>query len=316
MKRWQGAVLGVGVIAVVVAVLAAPGAWKARRAPRGAAALYDAPSPVAGAQRAESPLLVRQAQAPAPARRAFDGSPGGGAADLELPTERRPAAAEAPDSLRMLIRTGRVRVRVDSLEPAVALVHRIATEAGGYVANSAQTTTEQVRGAVIEIKVPADRFDHLFEGLRTVGKVEVATVTAEDVGEEYTDVAARMANARRLETRLLGLLATRTGRLQDVLEVERELARVREQIERYAGRMQYLRQHVAVSSITIELHEPGTVIGGRPGAGTIGEAFLQAWRNLVWVVAFLIQALGAILPLALVAWGGWVLWGWWRKRRA
>jgi hypothetical protein len=216
----------------------------------------------------------------------------------------------------MLIRTGRVTLRVDSLELAVAVVRRIAAGAGGYVASSSQTTTEQVRGAVIEIKVPAQRFDRLFEGLRAVGKVEVATVTAEDVGEEYTDVAARMANARRLEARLLDLLTARTGRLQDVLEVERELARVREEIERYAGRLQYLRQHAAVSTITVELHEPGTVIGGRPGAGAIGQAFLQAWRNVVWVVAFLIQALGAIIPLTLLAWLGWLVWRWRRKPTA
>ena len=300
-------------MAVAIALLVPAGLRRASRAP---ADRYDSTGAAAVAPWAEAPAPARQAEAPASARRALGRSGEGGAADLALPTERGAAAAEAADSLRMLIRTGRVRARVDSLEPAVAMVRRIATEAGGYVANSAQTTTEQLRSAIIEIKVPAGRFDRLFEGLRAVGKVESATVAAEDVGEEYTDVAARMANARRLEARLLDLLATRTGRLQDVLEVERELARVREQIERYAGRMQYLRQHVAVSSIVVELHEPGTVIGGRPGAGVIGQAFLQAWRNLVWVVAFLIQVLGAILPLAVVAWGGWLLWGWWGRRRA
>jgi len=50
-------------------------------------------------------------------------------------------------------------------------------------------------------------------------------VNAEDVGEEFTDVTARMGNARRLEARLIDLLATRTASLKDVLDVERELAR-------------------------------------------------------------------------------------------
>ena len=66
-------------------------------------------------------------------------------------------------------------------------------------------------------------------------------VSAEDVGEEYVDVQARVANAHRLEQRLIEVLATKTGKLSDILNVERELARVREEIERMEGRMRYLR---------------------------------------------------------------------------
>jgi len=304
MKRWQVAAVGAGLATVAAVLVIAP---KAGRAPGFAVGRLsrEAPQPQAGvAEWAAAPALADATSAQAT-----------GAA-LPLPTGRDPAAGQVGDTLRMLIRTGQVTIRVDSLEPAVAEVRGIAAGAGGYVAGSSQTTTEHVRSATIEVKVPAQRFDRLFEGLRAVGKVEVASVTAEDVGEEYTDVAARMANARRLEERLLGLLAVRTGRLQDVLEVERELARVREEIERFAGRLQYLRQHAAVSTITVELHEPGTVIGERPGAGAIAQAFLQAWRNVIWVVSLLIQALGVIVPLALLAWGGWSLWRWSRRHGA
>jgi hypothetical protein len=307
MKRWQMVAGGVGLVAVViVALVLTPKA--ARLATGGAATPMDVVAPQAVAEwAAPAAPLARAAAAPAGA---------GGGPGVTLPSAGDLAAQQAADTLRMLIRTGQVTMQVDSLEPAVAEVKRIATGAGGYVANASQTTTEHVRSATIEIKVPAQRFDRLFEGLRAVGDVEVANVTAQDVGEEYTDVAARMANARRLETRLLELLATRTGRLQDVLEVERELARVREEIERYAGRLQYLRQHAAVSTITVELHEPGTIIGERPGAGVIGRAFLQAWSNFVYLLAWVIQALGVMVPLGLAAWLGWKAWVRWRRREA
>src|SRR5205814_4325501 len=63
----------------------------------------------------------------------------------------------------MIIRTGQASIEVDSLEPAVALVRKLARELGGYVANTAlQTGRGQLRSATIEVKVPANRFD---EGL-------------------------------------------------------------------------------------------------------------------------------------------------------
>jgi hypothetical protein len=77
--------------------------------------------------------------------------------------------------------------------------------------------------------------DSTFEPL---GDVESVNIGSEDVGEAYADMEVRLANGRRLEQRLLELLATRTGSLEDVLAVERELARVRQEIESPALRIQ------------------------------------------------------------------------------
>src|SRR5258708_213491 len=124
--------------------------------------------------------------------------------------------------------------------------------------------------------------------------------------EEFTDMTARMGSSRRLESRLIDLLATRTGKLKDVLDVERELARVREDIERYEGRLRYLRAHAALSTLTLYVHEPVPVVG-HAGSSVIGEAFKQAWRNFVALVAACIRGLGIVIPLGVlvtVAWLG------------
>jgi hypothetical protein len=124
--------------------------------------------------------------------------------------------------------------------------------------------------------------------------------TAEDVGEEFVDVSARLANARRLEDRIVVLLATRTGKLEDVIAAERELARVREEIERYEGRLRFLRNRVALSTLAVTVHEPYPVVGG-PGVGPIAESFKQMWRNFVLFIAWLIASLGWLIPLSAVA---------------
>ena len=185
---------------------------------------------------------------------------GAAAALIRLPSVADLMADVPADTARLLIRTGEISVEVDSLEPAVERVQQIARTVSGFVANTSTQTTEARRSATIEIKVPATRFDQAVERLRSVGKVEAVNVTVQDVGEEYVDVAARMANAQRLEARLLGLLATRAGRLEDVLQVERELARVREEIERFAGRLQFLRQHAALSTLTVQLPAKSVIV--------------------------------------------------------
>ncbi|MEO8139665.1 MAG: DUF4349 domain-containing protein, partial [Gemmatimonadota bacterium] len=123
----------------------------------------------------------------------------------------------------MIIRTGQASLEIDSLELAVAQLRQLAERVGGYVANSQmQLGANQFRTAMLEIKVPAARFDELTRGLAPIGRVEYVNVSAQDVGEEFTDITARVANGHRLESRLIELLATRTGKLSDVLEIERE----------------------------------------------------------------------------------------------
>lgn len=208
----------------------------------------------------------------------------------------------------MLIRSGSTTIEVDSLEPAIANVRALTMRLGGFVANtSLQGGGEQLREAMLQLRIPANRFDDAISGLRAVGKVQRVDVSAEDVGEEFVDVTARVANAKRLESRLIELLARRTGKLEEVLAVERELARVREEIERYEGRLRYLRTRVAVSTLVVQLHEPAPLLN-QPGTSPITDAFKQAWRNFVGFVAGFIAMLGILIPLGAIALLGVVLW--------
>src|SRR5438128_3270101 len=239
-----------------------------------------------------------------------------GVAARERAPSDLPPIRSADMTPAMIIRTGQASIEVDSLEPAVALVRKLARELGGYVANTAlQTGRGQLRSATLEVKIPADRFDEGLAGLAPIGKLESVNVSAEDVGEEFTDVTARIENARRLESRLIALLAPRTGKWKDVLDVEQALARVREEIERYEGRLRYLHAHAALSTLAISVHEPIPVVG-HVGSSVMAEAFKQAWRNFVALVAWFVQALGIIVPLGGLATAAWLGARRWHKARA
>ena len=214
------------------------------------------------------------------------------------------AAAEIAPS--MLIRTGSASIEVDKLDPAILKVRQVAAQLGGYIANSSIVGgRDQVRSATLEVKIPAAKYDQAVGALGGIGKVESVNTSVEDVGEEFVDINARVANAKRLEERLVNLLATRTGKLEDVLAVERELARVREEIERSEGRIRYLKTRAAISTLSVTVHEPMPILGQNPGDNPIVGAFKQAWRNFVGFVAWLIASLGVLIPLGVVLGGGW-----------
>ena len=213
----------------------------------------------------------------------------------------------------MIIRNGDVSLQVGSVERSIEAIRVLAASLTGYVGNVAIVTGEhQVHSATLEVKVPAARFDDLMAGVRPLGEVERSNATAEDVGEEFVDISARIANGKRLEARLIALLASRTGKLEDVLAVERELARVREEIERYEGRLRYLGSRIAMSTIMVTVHEKPPLVAS-PGTNVIRNAFVNMWRNFVGLVAFSIEALGVAIPVLALAGLTWV--GWKRSRR-
>jgi len=231
------------------------------------------------------------------------------ATELPAPAAARSDSSAAESSLAtaqdvvpgsMLVRVGQASVQIDSLEEGISRVRDMARRAGAIIANtSMEDGKEQTRAASLELRIPSEHFDEAVNGLSHVGKLESVNVNVQDVGEEFVDVQARMNNARRLEQRLIDLLANRTGKLTDVLRVEGELARVREEIERYEGRLRYLRSRSSVSTLTVAIHERYPIVADA-GSHPLRDAFAQAGRNFVSITTGLIASLGVLVPIGVL----------------
>jgi len=201
----------------------------------------------------------------------------------------------------MLVRNGRASIEVKGVDDAVARMRQTAAQFGGFVANTAiQAGKDEQRSALLQLRIPSAQFDGAVAALSQLGKVESVSVNAEDVAEEYVDLGARLANARRVEARLAEMLATRTGKLSDVLTVEQELARVRQEAERYEARIRWLERRATLSSLDVSIHEKLPLIDSPRGRGPILEAFAEAWERMVGFVAWLIAMLGILVPLAVL----------------
>ena len=88
-----------------------------------------------------------------------------------------------------------------------------------------------------------------------------------------------------------------------MLSVERELARVREEIERMEGRLRYLKTRSQLSTLSVAMHEPPPLVSPTPGRNPLAQAVREAWQNFVGVLAAGIASLGYLVPVLVLGWG-------------
>ena len=157
---------------------------------------------------------------------------------------------------RKLIRNATVELEIVSFDDAVQKITAFANEERGYVAttNSDKQANGKLRGQVI-VKVLPENLDHFLQKVRGLGELKNQTLGTEDVTKAYFDTDARLKNARVMEQRLIDMLKTKTGKVSDLLQVEKELGRVREEIEKMQGELKYWDSQVQFATVTISLAE-------------------------------------------------------------
>jgi uncharacterized protein DUF4349/putative zinc finger protein len=177
-------------------------------------------------------------------------------ARAEEPQSQRLETPPAELANRKLIRNATVELEIASFEDAVQKIKAFANEERGYVAttNSQKQANGKLRGQVV-VKVLPENLDRLLQKLRGLGELKNQTLGTEDVTKAYFDADARLKNAHVMEQRLIDMLNTKTGKVSDLLQVEKELGRVREGIEKMQGDLKYWDSQVQFATVTISLKE-------------------------------------------------------------
>jgi Domain of unknown function (DUF4349) len=169
--------------------------------------------------------------------------------------EAKPAVNSA-GLKRQIIYNASVDLVVENFDDVPRQVAALAQRFDAVVADSTISgETGSHRSGRWRLRVPVDRFDEMLDAATKLGEVRSRSSESEDVSEEYYDVEARIANYKKEESRLIELLSDRTGKLEDVLAVEREIARVRGEIERAEGRMRVLNDLTTLSTVTLTVEE-------------------------------------------------------------
>jgi hypothetical protein len=161
----------------------------------------------------------------------------------------------AGDIDRIIVRTGNMQLIVDDVLDAIDKIMGIADRFNGYVVSSnSWIEGERVYGS-ITIRVPAEHFNEVVGSLDNMAvEVKSENVYSVDVTEEYVDLSSRLKNLEATEQQLLRIME-KAEKVDDILNVQRELTSTQGEIERIKGRMQYLEQTSQTSLIEVQLEQ-------------------------------------------------------------
>lgn len=208
---------------------------------------------------------------------------------------------------RKIVKDANITLRVKQVEPTANLIRTAVEEAGGYIANS-DLKSDDTTEATLQAKIPAERLESFLTRLPEWGVVLSRTETGQDMTDQYFDSQARIRNLKREEERLLDIVKG-AAELKDLLELERELSRVRGEIEGLQGNMNLIDYQVSFSTVALKLVGPkATILPTAPDfwdlSGTVGNAFLglkMVIRFALKVAIYMIAFLPLALPLYFIA---------------
>lgn len=231
------------------------------------------------------------------------------------------AIAKSARADRRIIYTATLELVTEDLNGVEPKLTELVKAAHGFVAETTQSgSSGGQRTATWRVRVPVDDYDGFLQKARSLGEVQSVSVNSQDVTEEFVDVTARVSAKKVQEQRLIDLIKNATGKLDEVLKVENELARVRGEIERMEGRIRYLKDQTELTTITITVKEVKDY--RPPEAPTFGTKIRRTWQDSTERLSretgdrvLGLIAWGPYLPIYAVLWGGglWILWRAWRK---
>ena len=163
--------------------------------------------------------------------------------------------APSQDIEQQIIKTGNLRYETQDLDTTLKQVLAAVQTANGYVQNDNAGKDYNQLYHRLTVRVPTQHFNQAVEAISEgVGYFDEKTISRQDVTEEFVDLNARLKAKRALEERYLNLLS-KAKNVKEMLEIEGELSKIREEIEAKEGRLKYLKSQVSMSTLSIHFYK-------------------------------------------------------------
>jgi len=241
--------------------------------------------------------------------------------DSAVDSEAVPSPDAALETERQLIYVADIRLVVEDFA-AVAGKNGISQLVEKYGGHTADLTIDRNQGRARsgqwKARIPVKNYRAFLDEVRELGIPEHFRETTEDVTAQYVDLDARIRNKKRLEDRILALLERSAGKINELIEVERELGRVRGEIERMESMFRSLQSRIKMTTVTINAREERGY--EPPQAPSFGSRIGKAWSNSIYGIGegaknLLIGLVGFIPWLVLIIPAAFLLRFGWRRRR-
>lgn len=194
----------------------------------------------------------------------------------------------------MIARSASITIQVKDFAAARSALDAIVAKHNGYSATLTVETPESgQRNFQASLRIPSNQLPASLEDLKSLGRVLTESQSGEEVAQQHADLLARLQNSHETEERLRSILQQRTGKIEDVLQVEEEIARVRGEIESMEAEQSNLEHRVDFASVNLQLVEEYKERFDASPVSAIGRlrnGFIDGMRN----------ASGTLLGLALL----------------
>lgn len=233
--------------------------------------------------------------------------------------------AVAARSNRMIIKNSEMQLTVEDTDAAIDLVTQVVGDLGGYIVSSRvwyqDWLEEPYKYASVTIGIPVDRFEVAMRRLRGMAvQVDDESASGQDVTDEYVDLESRLRNLEATSDRIRSFLDQATS-VEESLRVNEQLAAIEAEIETVKGRMNYLTDRSAYSTITVQLNPELPPVAVPPTPTPTPKVTPEPWRasavaadatatltSILKVLAelviwFGIVILPLIIPIGLIVWG-------------
>lgn len=205
---------------------------------------------------------------------------------------------------QLIIRTGNLVIVVEDTEATIDAITAQIGSAGGWVVSSNVVQSGQAKSGNMTVRVPVEQFDAMMASIEELAiEVRTSSTNGEDVTEEYVDRRARLENLEATAARVRSFLEDADD-VEEALAVNAELSRLEGEIEAARGRIQYLEQSAAFSTITVNITPDALAqpieIGGWRASGVVRDAIQALITALQGLATIAIWLIVVLLPLALL----------------
>ena len=204
---------------------------------------------------------------------------------------------------RKLIKEGNIGFETQHPDSTEWMIENAAKKLGGYIAgNTVYQYNTSIHHTMI-VRIPSDQFDVLIEEISLHSEdFDEKNLNVKDVTEEFIDAEARLKTKKNVEERYLNLL-NKAYSVGDILAIESELSRIREEIEVIEGRLKYLSDKVTLSTLTINFYQELDYDEQFEFTKKIGDGLENGYEGFLWFIIGLINLWPLIIVLtALVYW--------------